>query len=76
MALLVVSDDIDELYALGDRFHVMRQGELVWQGTSAEVTRDELVELIASGTAPEAPGTAEGNSTEAAPGEETAASHG
>ncbi|MEV6005191.1 sugar ABC transporter ATP-binding protein [Streptomyces sp. NPDC051976] len=53
VALMVVSDDIDELYALGDRFHVMRQGRLIWQGTAADVTREQLVELISAGTVPD-----------------------
>jgi ABC-type sugar transport system ATPase subunit len=48
-AILVVSDDIDELYAVSDRFHVMRRGEVIWQGAVAEVSRDDLVELISSG---------------------------
>jgi len=48
-AILVVSDDIDELYALSDRLHVMRRGEVIWQGRTAEVSRDELVELISAG---------------------------
>lgn len=48
-AILVVSDDIDELCALSDRFQVMWRGGVIWQGPVAEVSRDELVELISSG---------------------------
>ncbi|WP_406404884.1 sugar ABC transporter ATP-binding protein [Streptomyces sp. NBC_00879] len=49
-AVLVVSDDLEELYALGDRFHVLRHGRTVWQGTSADVTHEQLVQLISSGS--------------------------
>jgi ABC-type sugar transport system ATPase subunit len=49
-AVLVVSDDLEELYALGDRFHVLRQGRTVWQGTSVDVTREQLIQLISSGS--------------------------
>lgn len=49
-AILVVSDDIDELFALSDRFVVMRRGEIIWRGTTSELSRKELVELIATGT--------------------------
>jgi ribose transport system ATP-binding protein len=49
-AILVVSDDIDELFALSDRFVVMRRGEIIWRGTTSEISRKELVELIATGT--------------------------
>ena len=46
-AILVVSDDLDELYALGDRFHVMRQGTVIWSGAAAGLSRERLVELVA-----------------------------
>jgi ABC-type sugar transport system ATPase subunit len=49
VAILVVSDDLDELYALGDRFHVMRQGSVIWSGAAAEISRDRLVELVSAG---------------------------
>ncbi|WP_316762478.1 sugar ABC transporter ATP-binding protein [Streptomyces herbicida] len=49
-AILVVSDDLEELYALGDRFHVLRQGRTIWQGTSADVTHEQLVHLVAAGS--------------------------
>jgi ABC-type sugar transport system ATPase subunit len=45
-AILVVSDDLDELYALGDRFHVMRQGTVIWSGAAADLSRERLVELV------------------------------
>ncbi|MFF9819501.1 sugar ABC transporter ATP-binding protein [Streptomyces sp. NPDC014006] len=48
-AVLVVSDDLEELYALGDRFHVLRHGQTVWEGTSADVSHKQLVQLISSG---------------------------
>jgi ribose transport system ATP-binding protein len=48
-AILVVSDDLDELYALGDRFHVMRRGSVIWSGAAADTSRDRLVELVSAG---------------------------
>jgi ribose transport system ATP-binding protein len=48
-AMMVVSDDIDELYALSDRFVVMRHGEIIWRGMATEISRNELVELLSSG---------------------------
>jgi ABC-type sugar transport system ATPase subunit len=45
-AILVVSDDIDELYALSDRLHVMCRGEIAWSGTADDVSSGELVALI------------------------------
>ncbi|MBT2502267.1 sugar ABC transporter ATP-binding protein [Curtobacterium sp. ISL-83] len=49
-AVLVISDDLDELYALGDRFQALRSGRTVWTGTAAEITSEQLVELTATGT--------------------------
>ncbi len=49
-SILVVSDDIDELYTLSDRFCVMRKGEVLWQGPSAQLHREQLLQLIAAGT--------------------------
>ena len=48
-AILVVSDDLEELYALSDRFQVLRRGETIWTGTSDQVTYPQLVELISTG---------------------------
>jgi ABC-type sugar transport system ATPase subunit len=53
-AILVVSDDLDELYALSDRIDVLRAGELVWSGRSSEIEYPALVELISSGRLPAA----------------------
>ncbi|MDQ1570394.1 MAG: ribose transport system ATP-binding protein [Actinomycetota bacterium] len=55
-AILVVSDDLEELYALSDRFQVLRRGETIWKGTSDQVAYAELVELISTG-APSLAGT-------------------
>ncbi len=51
-AILVVSDDLEELYALSDRFHVLRRGETIWSGKAGEVGYSDLVELISTGVAP------------------------
>ena len=48
-AVLVVSDDLDELYALSDRIVVLRAGSVAWSGRSSAITYPALVELIASG---------------------------
>jgi ribose transport system ATP-binding protein len=48
-AIMVVSDDIDELCALSDRYVILRRGEIIWHGTADEISRDELVDLISSG---------------------------
>jgi ABC-type sugar transport system ATPase subunit len=45
-AVLVVSDDIDELLALSDRFHVLTRGVLSWSGT--RVSREELLAHISA----------------------------
>lgn len=51
-AILVVSDDLDELYALSDRIAVLRGGAVVWDGRATEIEYPALVDLIASGTQP------------------------
>ncbi|MEO8263072.1 MAG: ATP-binding cassette domain-containing protein, partial [Pseudolysinimonas sp.] len=53
-AILVVSDDLDELSALSDRIDVLRAGEIVWSGRSSEIEYAALVELISSGALPAA----------------------
>ncbi|GAA0313284.1 sugar ABC transporter ATP-binding protein [Kineococcus aurantiacus] len=53
-AVLVVSDDLEELYGLGDRFQVLHRGRTTWTGYAQDVTYDELVHSIASGEAPRA----------------------
>ncbi|RKS80044.1 ribose transport system ATP-binding protein [Motilibacter peucedani] len=50
VALMVVSDDIDELYALSDRLCVMRKGRIVWQGTPGQVGREELLAMMSAAT--------------------------
>lgn len=51
-AILVVSDDLDELYALSDRVGVLRHGELVWSGRRTDIEYPALVDLISSGRLP------------------------
>jgi ABC-type sugar transport system ATPase subunit len=48
-AVLVISDDLDELYALSDRFLALRAGREVWSGRADEISYPELVELTATG---------------------------
>lgn len=51
-ALLVVSDDLDELFTLSDRICVMRRGEITWQGPAHEMDRQRLLtEISVTGTA-------------------------
>jgi ribose transport system ATP-binding protein len=47
--ILVVSDDLDELYALSDRLCVLRKGEVLWQGTPLDLNKSELLQLISAG---------------------------
>ena len=49
-AVLVVSDDVEELYALADRLVVMRKGRIIWQGLPADLTRNHLLTLMSTGT--------------------------
>ncbi len=53
-AILIVSDDLDELYALSDRIEVLRHGAVVWSGRSVDIEYPALVDLISSGTLPAA----------------------
>lgn len=48
-AVLVISDDIDEIVGLSDRLLVMRNGRLVAERSRASVDRDELLALISVG---------------------------
>jgi ribose transport system ATP-binding protein len=56
-AVLVISDDIDEIVALSDRLLVMRNGRLVAERSRASVDRDEVLTLISMGV-PKPPTTA------------------
>ena len=40
-ALLVVSDDLDELYTLSDRLCVMRRGAIIWEGPAESIDRHD-----------------------------------
>ena len=48
-AIMVVSDDLDELYALSDRLCVMRKGRVIWHGVPAQLDRPELLALMSAG---------------------------
>jgi ABC-type sugar transport system ATPase subunit len=48
-AVLVISDDIDEIVALSDRLLVMRNGRLVAERSRTSVDRDEVLALISVG---------------------------
>ena len=45
-ALLVVSDDLDELFTLSDRMCVMRRGTIAWQGPATAMDRAKLLREI------------------------------
>jgi ribose transport system ATP-binding protein len=47
-ALLVVSDDLDELYTLSDRLCLMRRGEIIWQGPAESIDRQALLQKISA----------------------------
>lgn len=51
-ALMVVSDDLDELYSLSDRIVVLRDGHVSWSGLANEITYAELVDLVSAGILP------------------------
>jgi ABC-type sugar transport system ATPase subunit len=45
-AVLVVSHNIDQIFAVADRFHVLRLGRMVTQCAREETTKEELVSFI------------------------------
>jgi ribose transport system ATP-binding protein len=45
-ALLIVSDDLDELFTLSDRMCVMRRGTIAWQGPATALDREKLLREI------------------------------
>jgi ribose transport system ATP-binding protein len=47
-ALLVVSDDLDELYTLSDRLCLMRRGAIIWEGPAESLDRQTLLEKISA----------------------------
>jgi ribose transport system ATP-binding protein len=47
-ALLVVSDDLDELYTLSDRLCLMRRGSIIWQGPAGSLDRQTLLQQISA----------------------------
>ncbi|WP_130491760.1 sugar ABC transporter ATP-binding protein [Motilibacter rhizosphaerae] len=51
-ALAVVTDDLEELYALADRLLVMHRGTVLWRGLPAQLPRDELLTMMATGVVP------------------------
>ena len=46
MAIVLVEQYFDFAYGLGDRFVVLRRGEVVRQAAKTEFSRDELLELV------------------------------
>jgi ribose transport system ATP-binding protein len=44
--LLVVSDDIDELFTLSDRLCVMRRGAITWEGPAELMDRQRLLQEV------------------------------
>jgi ribose transport system ATP-binding protein len=51
-AVLVISDDIEEIIALSDRILTMRNGRIVVESARGSVDPDQLLSLIATGTSP------------------------
>jgi general nucleoside transport system ATP-binding protein len=49
VAILLISEDLDELRALGDRILVMYEGEVVGELDAAKATVEELGYLMAGG---------------------------
>jgi ribose transport system ATP-binding protein len=47
-ALLVVSDDLDELFTLSDRLCLMRRGAIIWQGPAESMDRQTLLQQISA----------------------------
>jgi len=47
-AVLVVSDDLDELYTLSDRLCLMRRGAIIWQGPAESIDRQTLLQQISA----------------------------
>jgi ribose transport system ATP-binding protein len=47
-ALLVVSDDLDELYTLSDRLCLMRRGVIIWEGPAKSMDRQTLLQKISA----------------------------
>ena len=54
-AVLVVSDDLEELHALSDRIDVLRAGRVRWRGRASAIAYAQLVEVVASGALPDTP---------------------
>jgi ABC-type sugar transport system ATPase subunit len=54
-AVLVVSDDLEELYALSDRFEVLKAGRFIRRARKSSLAYKQLVQLIASGTTDDVP---------------------
>jgi ribose transport system ATP-binding protein len=46
--LLVVSDDLDELYTLSDRLCLMRRGTIIWEGPAESMDRQTLLQKISA----------------------------
>ena len=55
LAILLISEDLDELFALSDRLVVMYRGRLVGSFTNGHVTTEELGRLMAGVTSTGAP---------------------
>lgn len=46
-AIVYISHKLEELFAIADRFVVLRDGRVVGEGEMKEITRDELIALMA-----------------------------
>lgn len=46
-AIVYISHKLDELFAIADQFVVLRDGEVVGEGEMNQITRDELISMMA-----------------------------
>lgn len=53
VGIFLITHDMAEVAELSDRYAVMKNGRLVGEGATAEVTEDELLALIISGRRPQ-----------------------
>lgn len=55
VAVIVISHRLEDIFAVGDRFMVMKRGHLVGVRPIAETSSEEVVQMIVTGNDPSAP---------------------
>ncbi len=53
ITIVLISHDLHDVFDLADRIAVMKNGKHVWNGTTAETTKDEVLEMIILGRLPD-----------------------